>query len=207
MNTPSYPIHFRKTPARRGRKMTAAAMLAAMAYMLAFLEFPVPLSPAFARMDFSDLPALAAALTLGPLSGLLVELLKNLLGLLTTGTGGVGELANFLMGGALVLAAGTAYHRFGRGAGISCLLGSLAMALTAALANYFLLLPLFEQFMPLDALIASFGEFIPFIHTKLDIVLFNAFPFNLLKGLGISAVTCAVFPKLLPALRGSLYNP
>lgn len=71
----------------------------------------------------------------------------------------------------------------------------------------FLLLPLFEQFMPLDALIASFGEFIPFIHTKLDIVLFNAFPFNLLKGLGISTVTYAAFPKLLPALRGSLSNP
>ena len=56
--------------------------------------------------------------------------------------------------------------------------------------------------MPLDALIASFAEFIPFIHTKLDVVLLNAIPFNLLKGLGISIVTLAVFPKLTPVLRG-----
>ena len=63
-------------------------------------------------------------------------------------------------------------------------------------------LPPLENFMPLDALIASFAEFIPFIHTKLDVVLLNAIPFNLLKGLGISIVTLAVFPKLTPVLRG-----
>ena len=56
--------------------------------------------------------------------------------------------------------------------------------------------------MPLDALITSFAEFIPFIHTKLDVVLWNAIPFNLLKGLGISLVTMLVFPKLTPILRG-----
>ena len=50
----------------------------------------------------------------------------------------------------------------------------------------------FEQFMPLDQVIASFGVFIPFIKTKLDVVLYNAFPFNLLKGLrcGTSHYLC-----------------
>lgn len=76
------------------------------------------------------------------------------------------------------------------------------MAVLAALSNYFILLPLFENFMPLDALITSFTEFIPFIHTKLDVVLWNAVPFNLLKGVGISLVTMLVFPKLTPILRG-----
>ena len=66
-----------------------------------------------------------------------------------------------------------------------------------------ILLPLFETFMPLDALIASFAEFIPFIHTKLDVVLWNAIPFNLLKGLGIALVTLVVYPKLTPVLRGT----
>ena len=74
--------------------------------------------------------------------------------------------------------------------------------LAAALANYFILLPLFESFLPLEALIASFAEFIPFIHTKLDIVLLNAIPFHLLKGLGISLVTLPLYPKLTPVLRG-----
>ena len=76
------------------------------------------------------------------------------------------------------------------------------MAVMAALTNYFILLPLFESFMPLDGVIASFAQFIPFIQTKLDVVLYNAVPFNLLKGLGISLVTVLVFPKLTPILRG-----
>ena len=80
------------------RTISMTAMLAAVAYLLAFLEFPVPLSPSFARMDLSDLPALIGAFAFGPLSGLLIELVKNALQLLTTSTGGIGEIANFLMG-------------------------------------------------------------------------------------------------------------
>lgn len=182
--------------------MTSVALLAALSFTLAFFEFPVPLSPSFAKMDLSDFPALVGAMTLGPWAGLAVELIKNLLGLLSTGTGGVGELANFLMGGAMVFTAGTVYYwRNGR-AWVACLLGSVVMAVMAALTNYFILLPLFESFMPMEALIASFSEFIPFIHTKLDVVLLNAVPFNLLKGLGISLVTLLVYPKLAPVLRG-----
>lgn len=63
-------------------------------------------------------------------------------------------------------------------------------------------LPMFEQFMPLDQVIASFGVFIPFIRTKLDVVLYNAFPFNLLKGLAISIFTMLIYKKLTPILKG-----
>lgn len=81
--------------------------------------------------------------------------------------------------------------------------GSIAMGIMAAITNYFILLPMFEQFMPLEEIIAAFGEFIPFIHTKLDVVLYNAFPFNVLKGLVITAVTMLIFKKLSPILKGS----
>ena len=77
------------------------------------------------------------------------------------------------------------------------------MGVTAAVVNYFVLLPAFEAFMPLSELIASFGEFMPFIKTKLDVVLFNALPFNLLKGLAISAVTMLIYKKLSPILKGA----
>ena len=50
---------------------------------------------------------------------------------------------------------------------------------------------------------AGVGEFIPFIRTKLDVVLFNALPFNLLKGLAISAVTMLIYKKLSPILKGA----
>lgn len=120
------------------RSMTMTALLAAVAYVLAFIEIPVPLSPSFANK----------------------------------------------------------YHKTKGMAWISCIAGSLAMGIVAAITNYFILLPMFEMFMPLDQLIASFGAFIPFIKTKLDVVLFNAFPFNLLKGLVLSAVTMLIYKKL-----------
>lgn len=187
------------------RKITATALLAAVAYLLAFLEFPVPLTPAFARMDISDLPALIGAFAFGPVTGIMVELVKNLLGLMTSSTGGVGELANFLMGASYAFTAGEVYkHRkTKRMALIGGVAGSIAMGIMATITNYFILLPMFEQFMPLEEIIAAFGEFIPFIHTKLDVVLYNAFPFNVLKGLVITAVTMLIYKKLSPILKGS----
>lgn len=186
------------------RVFTGTAMLSAVAFVLSFFEFPVPLTPSFARMDLSDLPALIGAFAYGPLAGVLIELIKNLLGLLSTQTGGVGELANFLMGAAFVLPAGLIYARkkTKKNAWIGCLVGSLVMGIAAALVNYFVLLPMFSVFMPLEEVIAAFGEILPFIQTKLDVVLYNAFPFNLLKGLCISGITMLIYKKLSPVLKG-----
>jgi len=186
------------------RGMTSTAILSAVAFVLAFFEFPVPLSPPFARMDLSDFPALIGAFAFGPVAGVLIELVKNLLGLISTATGGIGELANFLMGGSFVAAAGGIYslHKTKKNALLGGIAGSVVMGVAAALTNYFILLPLFEQFMPLEQVIASFGEYIPFIKTKLDVVVFNAFPFNLLKGLVITALTMLVYKRLRPLLKG-----
>ncbi|HIQ85862.1 MAG TPA: ECF transporter S component [Candidatus Scatomorpha gallistercoris] len=187
------------------RTITGVAVLSAIAFILAYFEFPVPLSPSFARMDISDLPALIGAFAYGPLAGVLIELVKNALQLTSTATAGVGELANFIMGGVFVFVAGLIYrkNKNKKTALIACLIASLAMGVTAAVVNYFILLPAFEAFMPLNELIASFGEFMPFIRTKLDVVLFNALPFNLLKGLVISAVTMLIYKKLSPILKGA----
>lgn len=186
------------------RMLTMTAVLSAIAFVLAFFEFPVPLSPSFARMDLSDLPALIGAFAYGPVSGVLIELVKNALQLLTSSTGGIGELANFIMGSSFVVAAGLIYkhHKTKKTAILAGLIASVIMGVVATVVNYFILLPVFEAFMPLDQLIASFGEFMPFIKTKLDVVLFNAFPFNLLKGIGISIVTMLLYKRLTPILKG-----
>ncbi len=186
------------------RAVTITAMLAAVSYILGFVEFPVPLSPAFARMDLSDFPALVGAFAFGPVSGIMIELVKNGLQLLSTSTGGVGELANFFIGASFVWEAGFVYrfHKTKKTAWVSCIVGSFIMGIAAAVANYFILLPMFEIFMPLDQVIASFGAFVPFIRTKLDVVLFNVFPFNVLKGLVIGTFTMVVYKRLTPVLKG-----
>ena len=186
------------------RSITMTALLAAISYVLAFLAFPVPLSPSFARMDLSDLPALIGAFAFGPVTGVMIELIKNVLQLLSTSTGGIGELANFIMGASYVLAAGFIYKnkKTKKMAMWACAVSSVVMGIVAAIVNYFILLPLFETFMPLEQLIALFSEFLPFIQTKLDVVLFNALPFNMIKGLVIGAITMLVYKRLTPVLKG-----
>lgn len=188
----------------RTRKVIGAAMLAAVSFVLQFLELPMPLSPAFARFDFSDLPALIGAFAYGPLWGVVIELVKNLLHLTVSATGGVGELANFIMGAALVFPAGRIYKRnkSRKTALMGCVVGSLCMGVMAAVMDYFVLLPLFQMFMPMDEMIAAFAAFIPLIDTKLDVVLWNALPMNILKGAVISLITMLLYKRLSPILKG-----
>lgn len=186
------------------RIITITALLASISYILAFIEFPVPLSPSFARMDLSDIPALIGAFALGPATGVIIELIKNVLQLLSTSTAGVGELANFLIGASYVWIAGFIYKykRTKKGAISAYIISSIVMGVVAMIVNYFILLPLFETFMPLDQLIVSFSEFLPFIQTKLDVVLYNVLPFNVIKGLVVGLVTMVVYKKLTPVLKG-----
>ena len=186
------------------RTITITALLASISYILAFFEFPVPLSPSFARMDLSDIPALIGAFALGPATGVIIELIKNVLQLLSTSTAGIGELANFLIGASYVWIAGFIYKykRTKKGAISAYIISSIVMGVVSMIVNYFILLPLFETFMPLDQLIASFSEFLPFIQTKLDVVLYNVLPFNVIKGLVVGLVTMVVYKKLTPVLKG-----
>ena len=159
-------ITYKKSTKTNVRTLTMTAILAAISFILAFAEITVPLSPSFAKMDLSDFPALIGAFAFGPVAGLSVQFVKNALQLLSTSTGGIGELANFVMGGSFVFTAGliNKFKKTKRGAWISCIIASFTMGIVAAVMNYFMLLPMFEMFMPLDAIIASFGEFIPFIY-------------------------------------------
>ena len=77
------------------RYLAMTAILAAVSAVLMMISFSVPLVPSFLKMDISEMPALIATFSMGPVSGVLVCLIKNLINLPMTTTGGVGELANF----------------------------------------------------------------------------------------------------------------
>ena len=177
----------------KARYLTVIALMAAISYILAFLEVPMPL-----------VPILIGAFALGPVAGTVVELIKNVLQALSTSTGGIGELANFLMGTSLVFTAGLIYKqkKTRKMAVVSGVAGSVAMGIMAAIMNYFVLLPMYQIFMPIDQVIASFAEVIPFIHTKLDVVLYSALPGNILKGLIVSVITMLVYKRVSPAMKG-----
>ena len=96
----------------RVRKLVMTAMLAAVATVLMFLSFGIPLVPSYLKLDFSELPALIASFSMGPLSGVVVCLVKNLINLMNTTTAGVGELSNFILGCLFVVPAGLIYNKW-----------------------------------------------------------------------------------------------
>ena len=147
------------------RKLTGTAMLGAVAAVLMYLEFPIPIMPSFVKLDVSELPALLAAYAYGPLSGIAVCLIKNLIKLPSTSTAAVGELFNFVMGALFVGVAGFVYKRSKtrRSALIGAGLGALVMAVVSVPYNYFIVYPAYVVMyhLPLEAIIGMYQAINP----------------------------------------------
>lgn len=191
------------------RSITVAAMLSAVAFILMFIEFPIPmLIPSFVKMDISDLPALLGTFALGPVYGVVIELLKNLLHILIKGTSsaGVGELSNFLLGAFFTFTAGTIYkyHKTRKGAIIASLVGAVVMGLVSVPLNNFLVYPAYVVFyhMPLEAIIGMYQAILPSVDSLLEcLVIFNL-PFTICKGLLDALICCFIYKPLSPILHG-----
>ncbi|RCX16290.1 riboflavin transporter FmnP [Anaerobacterium chartisolvens] len=185
--------------------ITKIAILSAMAAVLMFLEFPIPFMPPFLKMDLSEIPVLLAAFSLGPASAVIIELIKNLIHVLTTQTAGIGELANFLVGIAFAVPAGIIYKRFmnRKGAGIALSVGSLSMVLFASVFNYFVLLPLYAAVLnfPIDAVVGLGRSVNGYIVDVKTFIAFGIAPFNLIKGIMVSIIVALVYKKLSPLLH------
>lgn len=192
----------------RIRKLTVTAMLSAVAFVLMFLDFPLPMiMPSFVQMDFSDLPELLGAFALGPVYGVLVALIKNLIHLLLAGsTNGVGELCNFLLGASFAWVAGFVYQRnkTRRGAILGAVLGAVAMAIFSVPLNFFLTYPAYVVLygMPLDVIIGMYQAILPSVDGLLEcLVIFNL-PWTLVKGLLDAAICMLIYKPLSPILHG-----
>lgn len=186
------------------RKMTMTALLGAISAVLMLFSFKVPLMPSFISMDFSELPALIAAFSLGPVSGVVVCLIKNLLNLFTSQTGGVGELSNFLLGCCFVLPAGLIY-RYKKtlvGAIIGALAGAVAMAVLSVFTNYFIVYPIYTNFLPMEAIMGMYQAINPHVENLWQALLVFNMPFTFIKGLCSVVITLLVYKKLSPLLNG-----
>ena len=201
------------TPIRTGdrdriRKLTVTAMLSAVAFVLMFLDFPIPMiMPSFVQMDFSDLPELLGAFALGPVYGVLISLLKNLIHLLlASSTNGVGELCNFLFGAVFAFVAGFVYQRpkTRAGAVLGAVLGSLAMAVISVPLNYFLTYPAYVVLygMPMETILGMYQAILPSADSLIKcLVIFNM-PWTLAKGLLDAALCMLIYKPLSPILHG-----
>ncbi len=187
------------------RKLTSVAMLAAVSTVLMFFSFNVPLMPAFIKLDLSELPALIASFTFGPLAGVTVCLVKNIINVFFTTTGGIGEISNFLLGAMFVAPAGFIYQklRTKKGAIIASLVGAAIMALLSVLTNYFIVYPVYSNIMaPMDAILGAYKAINPNVETLMDALVWFNMPFTFIKGMISVVITMLIYKPLAPVLRG-----
>jgi len=189
------------------RMIAQIGMLAAIAFVLMLFEIPLPFAPSFYEIDFSEVPVLIGCFSMGPLAGVLIELVKIILNLCINGTvtAGVGELANFVIGCALVLPAAFIYKRkkTKKGAIIGLVTGTLFMTISGCFINAYVMLPTYAKAfgMPIEALVEMGSAVNASITDLLTFVMFAVVPFNLLKGVLVSIIVLLIYKKISPILK------
>lgn len=190
------------------RNLVSIAMLAAVAVILMLFETPLPFLPPFYKIDASELPVIIGALAMGPLAGVLIELLKVLLNLLFDGTttAFVGEFANFLIGCSYVVPAALVYYhkKSKKNAIIGMILGTVTCVAVGCLLNAFVLLPAYGKafHMEIDALIAMGTKVNKAINSMFTFIIFATAPLNILKCGLVSIITVLIYKPISRILKG-----
>ena len=170
------------------RRFVTIAMLGSISFVIMLLNFPLPGLPTFLKIDFSDVPALIAVITMGPVAGILVELLKNLLEWIYVGspTGvPVGQMANFATGVLFILPVYYVYNKYTsvKGLFVGLVVATVSMTIGMAVLNYIAFIPMYAYFMNfhLDAY---------------ETIVLGIIPFNLIKGIMLIAIVLLLFKTM-----------
>ena len=187
------------------RYLAVTGMLSAIGFILMYIEFSVPIMPGFIKADLSELPALIGAFAYGPSCGVLVCLIKNLLHLTVSTTGGVGELANFILGAVFVGTAGVIYKlkKTKVNAIIASVVGAVLMGIASFPVNLFITYPFYYNFMPKEAIITAYQAIVPAMQSIEQCLLCFNVPYTAAKGLISVVITLLVYKHLSPMLKGN----
>ena len=170
------------------RSFVTIAMLSSVSFVLMLFNFPLPWFPVFLQIDFSDVPALIAAVTMGPVAGILVELMKNVLDWIFSGTPTgvpVGHMANFMTGILFILPVYFIYNRFTSVKGLvaSLIIATVTMSVGMALLNLVAFLPMYAYFMNYHL-------------EAYETIVLGILPFNLIKGVMLFVVVLLLFKTM-----------
>ena len=192
------------TPARRAAYI---GIFAAVAAVLMYFEIPLPFAPPFYQIDLSEVPVFICSFSLGPVAGVVCELVKIILKLFLKGTSTafVGDFANFVVGCSFVLPATIVYHRFHtkKGALAGMAVGTGVMTVFGSLFNAVYLLPTFAELygMPLEVIVGMGTEVNRLVNSVSTLVLFAVVPFNLIKGVIVTVLTFLLYKRIERLLK------
>ncbi len=187
--------------------ITYTAIFSTMAGVLMLMEIPLFFAPSFYKIDLSELPVLICTFYLGPVAGVVAELIKVCIKLLLKGTSTafVGDFANFAVGCSFVLPASMVYHAkpSRRSALIGLAVGTLVMTVFGSAFNAIYLLPKFAALfgMPMEVIVGMGTKVNAHITSVSTLVLYAVVPFNLLKGCVVSLLTLLLYKRISPILH------
>ncbi len=187
--------------------MTKIAILTAISAIIMLFEFPLPFAPSFYELDLSEAVILMGGFAMGPLAAAIMELLKNLLNLCINGTitAGVGELANFVMGCALVVPASLIYKykKSFKGAIIALVTGIISLVVIGCFVNYFIMIPAYVKLahFPMDAILTMSAEANSNVSSLETLIIFAVAPFNFVKGVACAVINLLLYKRLSKILH------
>ena len=190
-----------KSSAYRTRMLTTTAMLGALSGLLMLIEFPLGfIAPSFYKLDLSEIPVMIGTFAFGPIQGVVIEAVKIIIKLILKGTstGFVGDLANFIIGCAMVIPAGIIYKRkkTKKSAVIGMIVSTLVMAVVGVFLNAYVMIPMYSAFMPIEQIVEAGKAIIPWVSSTFTFCLFCVLPFNLIKGIIVSVVVAIIYKPL-----------
>jgi riboflavin transporter FmnP len=193
---------------KKTRVIAGCGMLTAVAIVLQYLEFPIPFIPSFIKLDFSDLPELIGAFAYGPLAGVAIALVKNIIHLAVSQSGYVGELSNFILGAVFALVAGLIYkkNKTMKMALLGGVIGAICMAAVSFPSNLFIVYPFYYNFMPKEIVLQAYQAIIPSMKSiEQSLLIFNV-PFTFIKGLLCVIISMFIYKPLSPVLKGKQHQ-
>lgn len=188
------------------RYIAGIAMLTAIAFILQYIEIPIPIMPGFIKFDFSDLPAVIGAFAYGPLAGVIIELLKNLIHLPVSQSAFIGELSNFILGAVFAFVTGFIYkkNKTKTGALLGGIAGAIVMGVFSIVSNYLVIYPMYYKVLnfPEEAILGMYQAILPSVQNILECLIVFNLPFTVVKGLISVVITFIIYKPLSPILKG-----
>ena len=178
------------------------AVLGAIGAILMLFDFPIPIAPSFYKLDLSDLPCLIGSFALGPIAGILIQLVKIIIKLLLkpTSTAFVGEIAAFIISSSFCVSAALIYQKdkSQKNAIKALIISVIIMAIVASITNYFFIIPAYVKLynISLDLIISMGNAIFPIVNDKLSFVLCCVLPFNLIKGAITAVLTFLLYKRI-----------
>ena len=193
------------------KKLVTTALLASIAGVLMSFEFSVPLMPVFYKIDFSDVPAVIALFSMGPVSGLSVEIVKILIKLITVGTNSnyVGEFSNLIGAFVFILPMWLIARKCPktkRGMVKALSLSGIIRIVWICFCNAFITLPMYAASMgiSINDVVRAVSSANPSITNLTTFIVLATIPFNLIKlslNYGIAVILFYRLADAVPALR------